>query len=207
MRRRRSPPQPATSQQKPKAARKPYEDKRARFIDEYLIDLNATQAALRSGYSPRTAYSQGSALLKVPEVRDEVERRLQRASAAANARYEISHDRIKGELARLAFSNVLDFGVVDSEGGFRFDMSATSRDEAAALSSMKVKRTRRIIGKGEGATVIEDVETQFRLSDKRAALVDLGKATGLFSDGPDISIPVTFVVERTDRSKKRGEAA
>lgn len=43
-------------------------DKQRRFVDEYLVDLNATQAAIRTGYSEKTAYSQGQRLLKNVEV-------------------------------------------------------------------------------------------------------------------------------------------
>ena len=43
-------------------------DKQRRFVQEYLIDLNATQAAIRAGYSPKTAGQQGFDLLKNPEV-------------------------------------------------------------------------------------------------------------------------------------------
>ncbi len=43
-------------------------EKQARFADEYLVDLNATQAAIRAGYSAKTAYSQGVRLLKHVEV-------------------------------------------------------------------------------------------------------------------------------------------
>jgi len=45
-----------------------------RFCKEYLLDLNATQAALRTGYSKKTAYSQGQRLLKHDEVQAEVQR-------------------------------------------------------------------------------------------------------------------------------------
>ena len=51
-------------------------DKQKRFCDEYLIDLNATQAAIRSGYSKKTAYSQGQRLLKHDEVKAYIESRM-----------------------------------------------------------------------------------------------------------------------------------
>ena len=51
-------------------------DKQQRFCDEYLIDLNATQAAIRSGYSQKTAYSQGQRLLKHVEVSAYIEARM-----------------------------------------------------------------------------------------------------------------------------------
>lgn len=53
-------------------------DKQTAFVREYLVDLNATQAAIRAGYSERTAYSVGQRLLKKVEI--------QRAVAAAQAK-------------------------------------------------------------------------------------------------------------------------
>lgn len=51
--------------------------KQRRFADEYLIDTNATQAAIRAGYSEQTAYSQGQRLLKNVEVQTYIEQRLE----------------------------------------------------------------------------------------------------------------------------------
>lgn len=50
--------------------------KQAVFVSEYLVDLNATQAAIRAGYSPRTAYSQGQRLLKNVEVQQAIQDRM-----------------------------------------------------------------------------------------------------------------------------------
>lgn len=52
-------------------------EKQHRFADEYLIDLNATQAAVRAGYSEKTAYSIGQRLLKNVEVRNFIDEKLQ----------------------------------------------------------------------------------------------------------------------------------
>lgn len=49
--------------------------KQQRFVEEYLIDLNATQAAIRAGYSEKTAYSIGQENLKKPEIAEEIEKR------------------------------------------------------------------------------------------------------------------------------------
>lgn len=49
--------------------------RQAAFVDEYLLDLNATQAAIRAGYSEKTAYSQGERLLKDAEISAEIDRR------------------------------------------------------------------------------------------------------------------------------------
>ena len=56
-------------------------DKQKRFCDEYLIDCNATQAAIRAGYSDKTAYSQGERLLRNVEVKSYIDERMaERAS-------------------------------------------------------------------------------------------------------------------------------
>mgnify|MGYP000074296360 FL=1 len=52
-------------------------DKQKRFCDEYLIDCNATQAAIRAGYSPKTAYSIGEENLKKPELKTYIDERLE----------------------------------------------------------------------------------------------------------------------------------
>ncbi len=64
--------------------------KQARFVEEYLVDLNATQAAIRAGYSPKTAYSQGERLLKNVEVH----RAIQEAQEARSERTGITQDEV-----------------------------------------------------------------------------------------------------------------
>ena len=53
-------------------------DKQKRFCDEYLIDLNATQAAIRAGYSKKTAYSIGVENLKKPEIKSYIDEQLKK---------------------------------------------------------------------------------------------------------------------------------
>lgn len=62
--------------------------KQERFIIEYLIDLNATQAAIRSGYSKKTAYSIGSELLSKPEIKSHIEGYMQKMKSARVAELE-----------------------------------------------------------------------------------------------------------------------
>ena len=56
-------------------------EKQKRFADEYLIDLNATQAAIRAGYSKKTAYSQGERLLKKVEVEKYIQERMKQLAS------------------------------------------------------------------------------------------------------------------------------
>ena len=58
--------------------------KQQRFVDEYLIDHNATQAAIKAGYSQKTAYSQGQRLLKNVEIQTEISNRQAVISQKAN---------------------------------------------------------------------------------------------------------------------------
>lgn len=72
--------------------------KQARFVQEYLIDLNATQAAVRAGYSERTACEQGSRLL----ANVKVQTALQAAMQARQARTEVTQDYVIGKLVEIA---------------------------------------------------------------------------------------------------------
>jgi len=62
--------------------------KQQRFVDEYMIDLNATQAALRAGYSEKTSYSIGQENLKKPEIAKEIEKRQQKHAEKAEMTVE-----------------------------------------------------------------------------------------------------------------------
>ena len=78
--------------------------KQARFVAEYRVDLNATQAAIRAGYSEQTAYAQGSRLLKHVEVAAAIDSKQQKLAA----KLEIPPERIEAELGRYAFADAPD---------------------------------------------------------------------------------------------------
>lgn len=82
--------------------------KQQRFCDEYLIDLNATQAAIRAGYSERTAKSIGQRLLTFVDVQNYIQLRKQDRVE----RTEITQDMVLKELANIAFSNAADYANV-----------------------------------------------------------------------------------------------
>ncbi|WP_145191595.1 terminase small subunit [Pseudomonas sp. URMO17WK12:I11] len=76
--------------------------KQQRFVDEYLIDLNATQAAIRAGYSKKTASSQGERLLRNVEVR----KYLASQREELQGRVKITQDKVLRELAKIGFSDI-----------------------------------------------------------------------------------------------------
>ena len=136
--------------------------KQKRFVEEYLIDLNATQAAIRAGYSPDTAGSIGAENLKKPEIKSKIDK----AMAERSKRTGINQDRVLRELARIGFAKITD--VVDPKTA-KIKPDA-SDDDLACIQSIKIKPN-------EFGT-----EREVKLYDKKSALVDLGKHLGLFKD-------------------------
>ena len=65
-------------------------DKQKKFVEEYLIDLNATQACIRAGYSPKTAMEQGYQLLQKTSVQEAIAERM----AARSRRTGVNQDRV-----------------------------------------------------------------------------------------------------------------
>ncbi|MCE5266730.1 MAG: terminase small subunit, partial [Planctomycetaceae bacterium] len=80
---------------------RPLTPKQARFVSEYLVDLNATQAAIRAGYSARTAADIGRQLLGKTPVAEAVAAQ----QKAREVRTGVTADRVVAELARVAFGN------------------------------------------------------------------------------------------------------
>lgn len=80
-------------------------EKQKRFCDEYLIDLNATQAAIRAGYSARTANEQGARLLANVSVQEYIARKM----AERSRRTGVNQDRVVLELAKIAFVKIPRF--------------------------------------------------------------------------------------------------
>jgi phage terminase small subunit len=140
--------------------------KQKRFVEEYLVDLNATQAAIRAGYSTQTAYSIGDENLKKPEIKNAIEKAL----AERSRRTGVNADRVILELAKIAFVNPTDVINMD-EATVRGE---ANREDTAAISSVKVKR----IPTEDG----DIVEREVRTYDKIKALELLGKHLGMFTD-------------------------
>lgn len=147
--------------------------KQHRFVAEYLIDLNATQAAIRAGYSAKTANEQGARLLANVSVRSA----LQAAMKARSDRTEITQDRVLQEYAKLAFLDPRRF--YDGNGRL-IPVVDLPAEVAAALSGMEVTQERG--GKdAEGRQEIADV-TKIKFADKKGALDSVARHLGMFND-------------------------
>ena len=146
--------------------------KQERFVKEYMIDLNTTQAAIRAGYSEKTAEQQGYQLLQNTSVSAAVAKAMKKRGD----KLEITADRVLKELALIGFANMEDFIRITDEGDAFVCLSGLTREQAAAISEITVEDY--MDGRGDDARDVR--RTKFKLSDKRAALVDIGKHLGMF---------------------------
>lgn len=156
-------------------------EKQQRFVDEYLIDLNATQAAIRAGYSAKTAQEQGSQNLSKLMVQQAIAEQM----ADRSRRTGVNQDRIVLELARIAFAKITD--IVDSEGKIK---STATDDDLACIESVKYK--------GSESETSSSVEREVKLSSKLKALELLGKHLGMWNDKLDVNVSIPVVISGED---------
>lgn len=166
--------------------------KQERFVEEYLVDLNATQAAIRAGYSENSASETGYENLRKPQIADAIAV----AQAERSERTKITADMVLKEYAKLGFSDIrntvrwrsnlltaaLDPDTGEPSGVHVNDVEFIDSDEldddtAAAISEVK-KDSR-------GGLSI-------KLHDKKAALDSIGKHLGMFVDRHEHSGSVTI---------------
>jgi len=184
-----------TDAAKPADAMAALTPQQARFVREYLGDLNATQAAIRAGYSARTADVQGPRLLGNARVAAAVAAGQKRIAD----RLEISAEKVLSEMAKIAFSNMQDYVSTDGEGGAFVDLSGVDRDKWAAVQEITVDEYTE--GRGEAARELK--RTKFKLADKRGALVDLGKRLSLWN-GRTIVLDLPSIASAEDVSLALG---
>lgn len=161
--------------------KKQLSEQRQRFVDEYLIDLNGTQAAIRAGYSVKTAQEQSSRLLSNVMVQGAISI----AMAERSKRTGINQDRVVLELAKMALVKMTD--IVDSQG--RIKEGATD-DDLACIESVKYKESESDTG--------SSVEREVKIASKLKALELLGKHLGMWNDKLDVNITQPIVITGED---------
>jgi phage terminase small subunit len=147
-----------------------------RFVLEYLIDGNAAQAAIRAGLPAKNPAKAGSAMLHHGAVAREIER----ARAAAAARLAISADRVRGELAALAFASIADVAEWGAEGVSLKEKKDIAPPDRAAIAEFICEKT--VAETADGARRITS-RTLVRMHSKQRALDALAKHLGLYGSG------------------------
>ena len=146
------------------------------FVKEYLKDRNATQAAIRAGYSKKTAWCQGQVLLDKPHVQKAIAQEIEQKTK----KLDITAERVLSEMARLAFAQM--GGFVRLEGNTAIiDFSETTKDDMAALA--EITQDEYVEGRGDDSERVR--KTKIKLHDKKGALDTLMKYLKLMDGGAD----------------------
>lgn len=145
--------------------------KQTAFVAEYLVDLNATQAAIRAGYSTKTAYSAGQRLLKNVEV----QKAIAEAQVKRTERTEITADRVVSELAKIAFADPRDLMEWGPNGVRLKDSADLTEEQAASVAEVSETTTK------DGGSL------RLKKHDKVKALELLGRHMGMFKDKVEMS--------------------
>lgn len=176
-------------------------DKQEAFCNEYLVDLNATQAAKRAKYSEDSAGSIGHELLKKPEIQHRIEQLREETGKGFN----ITRERVAQEYARIAYSDI--GSLVNAEGGIK-NIAGLPADVTAAISSVEVFEEFETLG-FEKEKVGET--KKLKLWDKVKALDSLCKLMGYNAPtrteltgkggGPLDMVPLTINVVHPERDE------
>jgi phage terminase small subunit len=157
--------------------------KREAFAKAFVETNNASEAYRRSfDVRPTTKLTTINEAACRLLADSKVAARVAELQAAVAEKHGITISRIVGELAKLGFSNMEDYMKIGDDGVPRLDFKSMSRDKAAAISEMTVEE---FTARGEAQGGKEGLgvrKVRFKLHDKRAALVDLGKHLGMFKD-------------------------
>lgn len=140
--------------------------KQAEFVRQYLVDLNATAAAKRAGYSKKTADRIASELLAKSNVREAIAA----AQAKREQRTEITQDKVVAELAKIAFGTARDVMDWGPNGVTLKSSGELSDDQAASVAEVSETTTK------EGGSL------KLKRHDKVKALELLGRHLGMFTD-------------------------
>lgn len=150
--------------------------KQAAFISEYLRDFNATQAAIRAGYSPKTAYSIGSELLRKPEVLGIIRANI------------MSGEEAMLGITDIARGNIADLMDITPSG---FILKLTTEDGGINPSTKLIKKIKQkvttFLAKSESDEDREIIETEIELYSSHEAYRDIAKFHKLFVNQNDIT--------------------
>ena len=155
-----------------------------RFAHEYVIDLNGEQAAIRAGYSAKTARVKASQLL----TKVDVQTIIADLSKKQAAKLDLTAEKVLRELMLMGFSNMKDYVSIQQDGFAYVDLSKLTREQAAAIQEITtdsyVADSEDDEGEEQGRIV---TKVKFKLADKRGSLELLGKYLKLFIDRTEVT--------------------
>lgn len=163
--------------------------KQRKFVDEYLVDCNATQAAIRCGYSPKNADVSGPRLLGNVGIKAEVERRL----AARADRFEVQADEVLRKLLQIANADIRK--AYDAEGN-AIPVHQLPDELALTLAGVEIEEHVVMSEDEDGGPAKFKVgqTKKLKLNDRLRALELLGKNLKLFTEKVDVTVKGTIEV-------------
>ena len=157
--------------------------KQERFCQEYMIDLNASQAAIRAGYSVKTAGSVGAENLKKPEIQN----RISELQKTIQERTEITQDMVIAEYAKIAFANTTD--VIEWGDTILIKVEVDGEMQYVQTHGIKIKNSKSLppniqaavkkVKKGKDGLEVE-------MHDKKGALDSIARHLGMFNDSLEL---------------------
>jgi phage terminase small subunit len=162
-------------------------DKQVLFAQEYIVDLNAGAAAIRAGYSEKTAYEMGYENLRKPQIAELIQQMMDERSK----RTEITADMVLKEYAKLGFSNITDYLKVVSEP-FEVDGRELTTQVVQIFNTDSIERT-----KLDAVAEIKQTKEgiSLKLHDKKGALDSMARHLGMFKDEVKHSGEITLTFE------------
>lgn len=156
--------------------------KQAAFVREYLVDLNATQAAIRAGYSKNRAGEIGYQLLQKTTIQAAIKEEMDKRAE----RTEITADKVLKEFAKLAFFDPRN--LFDEKGNPK-DITELDDNTAAALAGLDV------VQEYDPETGVTSYTKKYKLASKQSALDSLGRHLGMFLDRSEVNASVAVTME------------
>ena len=150
--------------------------KQETFCREYLVDLNATQAAIRAGYSVKTAKVIGHENLTKPDIQKFIAVLMDERGKKT----EITAERVVQELAKIGFASMRTFISVDADGQPQINLTDTDADSLDALAEVQTETVLEFSGSGDERKCDRIRKTKIKLHDKLGALKELAEHTGVF---------------------------
>lgn len=177
------------------------------FVEEYLVDLNATQAAIRAGYSADTAYAIGWENLRKPDI----QKAISKAQAERSERTEIDADWVLKRLATIANTSLGDFLVIPKDGSPPYyDLAKATPEQLACIDSLQIDVEYESGERGKKATaensLLEVRKIKLSKPPQLKALDLIGKHIGVQAFADRLKLDATVTIDPLDAVSKQLES-
>ncbi len=181
--------------------------KHERVCQEYLIDLNQTEACKRAKYSVRTAAQQASRLFSNVKI----QQRIAELKAERNERTRVTQDRVVRELALIGFSDLQNYITINDDTGaiIAKGFEEMPPEESRALKAIKEDRAIKETADGQGVVVYDKVS--FTMHDKIRALEILAKHLGMLVERHEVTgedggpVQIEYILVKAKKRKRGGD--